>query len=72
MMMVSTIKRRLKEGKTYENSHKAWYHATRFGNASESAEDVKPPLEHLYTVVNVSDPRYYMSWCFFNGCTNNI
>ncbi|OPX60423.1 MAG: hypothetical protein A4E25_00493 [Methanobacterium sp. PtaB.Bin024] len=57
MMMVSIIKRRLKEGKTYEDFRKAWYHTTGFGNALDSDVNAKPPLGHLYTVVNAFDPQ---------------
>jgi len=57
MMMVSIIRRRLKEGKTYEDFRKAWYHTTGFGDASDSVEDSRPPLGNLYTVVNAFDPR---------------
>ncbi len=41
MMVVSIIKRRLKEGKTYDDFRKAWYHTTGFGTTSK-----------LYTMIN--------------------
>ena len=46
MKAVSIIRRRLKEGKTYEDFRKAWYHTGGFGTAST-----------LYTVINAFDPR---------------
>lgn len=56
-MMVSIIIRRLKEGKTYEDFRKAWYHTTGFGIDSNSPTKIEPPLGRLYTVINVFDPR---------------
>jgi hypothetical protein len=46
MITVSIITRRLKEGKTYEDFRKAWFHTVGFGTAST-----------LYTVINAFDPR---------------
>jgi predicted NBD/HSP70 family sugar kinase len=46
MMFVSIITRRLKEGKTYEDFRKAWYHTAGFGTTSK-----------LYTLINVFNPR---------------
>ena len=43
---VSIIRRRLKEGKTYEDFRKAWYHTVGFGTASK-----------LFTVINAFDQR---------------
>lgn len=57
MMMVSIITRRLKEGKTYEDFRRAWYHTIGFGIDSDSSTKPKPPLGRLYTVVNAFDPR---------------
>lgn len=57
MMMVSMIKRRLKEGKTYEDFRKAWYHTTGFGIDSDSTVEPQPPLGRLYTVINAFDPQ---------------
>lgn len=45
-MTVSIITRRLKEGKTYEDFRKAWYHTVGFGTSSK-----------LYTALNINDPR---------------
>ena len=55
MMVVSMITRRLKEGKTYEDFRKAWYHTVGF--AMEENKPLKPPLGRLYTVINAFDPR---------------
>jgi hypothetical protein len=46
MITVSVVKRRLKEGKTYEDFRKAWYHTVGFGTKCK-----------LYTSINVRDPR---------------
>lgn len=49
MITVSIITRRLKEGKTYQDFRKAWYHTVGFGAPSK-----------LYTALNVNDPREIM------------
>ena len=46
MITVAIITRRLKEGKTYEDFRKAWYHTVGFGTPSR-----------LCTVMNAADPR---------------
>jgi hypothetical protein len=46
MLAVSIITRRLKEGKTYEDFRKAWYHTVGFGTASK-----------LYTLINAFNQR---------------
>jgi hypothetical protein len=46
MYTVAIITRRLKEGKTYDDFRKAWYHTIGFGTSSK-----------LYTAINVNDPR---------------
>lgn len=46
IIAVSIITRRLKEGKTYEDFRKAWYHTVGFGTSSK-----------LYTVINAFDQR---------------
>ncbi|MBI4813479.1 MAG: ROK family protein [Methanobacterium sp.] len=58
MMMVSIITRRLKEGKTYEDFRKAWYHTIGFGITQDMP--LKPPFGRLYTVINAFDPREIM------------
>lgn len=55
MMMMSIITRRLKEGKTYEDFRKAWYHTIGFGTTQDKPPE--PPLGRLYTVINAFDPR---------------
>ncbi len=45
MKTVAIITRRLKEGKTYEDFRKAWFHRVGFGTPSK-----------LYTMMNVFDP----------------
>ncbi|MFZ0699055.1 MAG: ROK family protein [Thermoplasmata archaeon] len=46
MKWISIVKRRLREGKTYEDFRRAWYHTVGFGSRTR-----------LYTAINVSDPR---------------
>ena len=46
MMMVAIIKRRLKEGKTYDDFRKAWYHTTGFGTKNK-----------MYSLINAFDER---------------
>jgi hypothetical protein len=46
MIGISIIKRRLREGKTYEDFRKAWFHTVGFGSPAK-----------LYTTINVFDPR---------------
>ena len=46
MIQAAIITRRLKEGKTYEDFRKVWYHTIGFGTANK-----------MYTVVNGLDPR---------------
>ena len=46
MIFVSILTRRLKEGKTYRDFRKAWYHTVGFGTPGK-----------LYTAINAFDPR---------------
>jgi hypothetical protein len=46
VITVAVVTRRLKEGKTYEDFRKAWYHTVGFGTPST-----------LYTMINAADPR---------------
>ncbi|MBI5458211.1 ROK family protein [Methanobacterium sp.] len=46
MMSVAIVKRRLKEGKTYEDFRKAWYHTTGFGTNNK-----------MYSLINAFDER---------------
>lgn len=46
MKTVSIVTRRLKEGKTYEDFRKAWYHTVGFGTPTK-----------MITAINIHDPR---------------
>jgi hypothetical protein len=46
MIQVAIVKRTLKEGKTYEDFRKAWYHTTGFGTSNR-----------MLTVLNGVNPR---------------
>lgn len=46
MFAIAIVTRRLKEGKSYEDFRKAWFHTTGFETSSK-----------LYTVINAFDPR---------------
>ncbi|MFH1159587.1 MAG: ROK family protein [bacterium] len=46
MIQVAILTRRLKEGKTYEDFRKAWYHTVGFGASNK-----------MYTMINAFDPR---------------
>lgn len=51
---VSILTRRLKEGKTYEDFRKAWFHTTGFG---VEGDDTEGGSNRMYTLVNIFDPR---------------
>jgi hypothetical protein len=46
MITVAILRRRLREGKTYDDFRRAWYHTTGFGAANR-----------MLTVLNAADPR---------------
>ena len=46
MMFISVLTRRLREGKTYEDFRRAWYHTVGYGVPTK-----------LYSAINVFDPR---------------
>lgn len=46
MMSVAIVKRRLKEGKTYEDFRKAWFHTVGFGTKNK-----------MYSLINAFDER---------------
>ncbi len=46
MITVAIVTRRLREGKTYEDFRKAWFHTEGFGTSSK-----------LFTMINAFDPR---------------
>ena len=50
MKFITIIHRRLREGKTFDDYRKAWFHATGFGGPTT-----------MYTVVNTFDPRELIS-----------
>jgi hypothetical protein len=51
---VSIITRRLREGKTYEDFRKAWFHTTGFGLKGGEAEGSG---NRMYSMINIFDPR---------------
>jgi hypothetical protein len=54
MNTVSILTRRLKEGKTYEDFRRAWFHTTGFGVEGKEREGSSA---RLLTFINVFDPR---------------
>ncbi len=50
---VAILTRRLKEGKSYEDFRKAWFHTTGFGVAGKE----KGGSNRMFTMINVFDPR---------------
>ncbi|MDP3563177.1 MAG: ROK family protein [Methanoregula sp.] len=51
---VSILTRRLKEGKTYNDFRKAWFHTTGFGVEGDDSEEGS---NRMYTLINIFDPR---------------
>ncbi len=51
---VSILTRRLKEGKTYEDFRRAWFHTTGFGTAGKETDGNSA---RLLTFINIFDPR---------------
>ena len=51
---VSILTRRLKEGKTYEDFRRAWFHTTGFG---VRGKEVEGSSARLLTFINIFDPR---------------
>ena len=51
---VSILTRRLKEGKTYDDFRKAWFHTTGFG---VEGNDVEGSSNRMYSLINIFDPR---------------
>ncbi len=49
MVAVAILKRRLREGKTYDDFRNAWFHQTGFGTANR-----------MLAALNVADPREVM------------
>jgi len=54
MTTVSILTRRLKEGKTYEDFRRAWFHTTGSG---VKGKEVEGSSARLLTFINVFDPR---------------
>ena len=54
MTTVSILTRRLKEGKTYDDFRRAWFHTTGFGVKGKETEGSSA---RLLTFINVFDPR---------------
>ncbi len=46
MVVVAIVRRRLREGKSYEDFREAWFHKTGFGASNR-----------MYSCLNVADPR---------------
>jgi hypothetical protein len=51
---VSILTRKLREGKTYDDFRKAWYHTTGFGVKGKEAEGSS---NRMFSMINVFDPR---------------
>lgn len=51
---VSILTRRLKEGKSYDDFRKAWFHTTGFG---VKGKDVEGSSNRMYSLINIFDPR---------------
>lgn len=51
---VSILTRRLKEGKTYEDFRRAWFHTTGFG---VEGKEVEGSGNKMFSMINVFDPR---------------
>jgi hypothetical protein len=56
MKFITIIHRRLREGKTFDDYRKAWFHASGFGAPTT-----------MYTVVNAFDPREIISVAMGGG-----
>jgi hypothetical protein len=52
---VSIITRRLKEGKSYDDFRRAWYHTTGFGVEGKEADG--GGSNSMFSLINVFDPR---------------
>jgi hypothetical protein len=51
---VSILTRRLREGKTYDDFRRAWFHSTGFGLDGREAEGCS---NRMYSMINIFDPR---------------
>jgi hypothetical protein len=60
---VSILTRRLREGKTYEDFRKAWFHTTGFG---VEGKEVEGSSNRMFSMINVFDPREVVVIGFIN------
>ena len=51
---ISILTRRLKEGKSYDDFRRAWFHTTGFGLDGREAEGSS---NRMYSMINIFDPR---------------
>jgi hypothetical protein len=51
---ISILTRRLREGKTYEDFRKAWFHTTGFG---VDGKDGEGSSNRMFSMINIFDPR---------------
>ena len=51
---VSILTRRLKEGKTYDDFRRAWFHTTGFGLGGKETDGSG---NRMYSMINIFDPR---------------
>lgn len=51
---VSILTRRLREGRTYDDFRKAWFHTTGFG---VRGKEVEGSSNRMYSLINIFDPR---------------
>ena len=58
---VAILKRRLREGKTYDDFRKAWYHTVGFGTKNR-----------MYTLLNIADPKEVIVIGFTESDTKNL
>ncbi|MDO9034110.1 MAG: ROK family protein [Methanoregula sp.] len=66
---VSILTRRLKEGKTYEDFRKAWFHTTGFGVEGDDSEEGS---NRMYTLINIFDPREVIVLGFANATLKQL
>lgn len=66
---VSILTRRLKEGKTYDDFRKAWFHTTGFG---VTGKEVEGSSNRMYSLVNVFDPQEIIVLGFGTGTLDQL
>jgi hypothetical protein len=67
--IVSILTRRLKEGMTYEDFRKAWFHTTGF---SIGGNDVEGSSNRMYSLINIFDPREIIVLGFGTGTVKQL